>query len=127
MLPANGVQPAHHPELNHPKPIANNHQVLGQKPVDNFQTKLPSVYDLHPTVLNPASTAVAKEELLVNRTKNPQVELTKRLPATNEANASLPGVVHNREGSTAAIGQRMPSSAKTSTAALNGTGIKLKP
>jgi hypothetical protein len=138
VLPANGVEPGHRPELNHPKPVANNHEVLGQKPVGHSQTKLPSVYDLHPTVLKPSSTAEAKDGLILNRTPNTQEETTKRLPNPQEelsrkslpddgANPSLPGVVHNRVGSTASIGQLMPTSTKRSTAALNGTGMKLKP
>jgi hypothetical protein len=137
-LPADGVQPGHHPELNHPKPVANNREVLGQKPVDHSQTKLPSVYDLHPMVLKPSSTAVEKDGLILNRTlnaqeetakvlPNPQDELSRKSQAGDGANPSLPGAVHNRVGSTAAIGQLMPSSTKSSTAALNGTGIKLKP
>jgi hypothetical protein len=138
VLPANGVEPGHHPELNHPKTVANHHEVLGQKPVDRSQTKLPSVYDLHPMVLKPSSTAVAKDGLVLNRTPNAQEEKTERLPNTQEelsrklqavagANPSLPGVVHNRVSSTATIGQLMPASTKRSTAALNGTGLKLKP
>jgi hypothetical protein len=138
VLPANGVQPGRHTELNHPKPAANNHEILGQKPVDHSQTKLPSVYDLHPMVLKPSSTAVAKDGLILNRTPNaqeetakilpnPQAELSRKLQAGDEANPSLPGVVHNRVGSTATIGQLMPASTKRSTAALNGTGMKLKP
>jgi hypothetical protein len=136
--PANGLQPGHHPELNHPKPVANNHEVLGQKPVDHSQTKLPSVYDLHPMVLKPSSTAVAQDGLILNRTPNAQEEMTRMSPNPQEelsrksqagdgANPSLPGVVHNRVGSTATIGQLMPASTKRSTAALNGTGMKLKP
>jgi hypothetical protein len=137
-LTTNGVQPGHHPELNHPKPVANNHEVLGQKPVDHAQTKLPSVYDLHPMVLKPSSTAVARDGLILNRTPNAQEEMTRMLPNPQEElsrksqsgdgmNPSLPGVVHNRVGSTATLGQLMPVSAKRSTAALNGTGMKLKP
>jgi hypothetical protein len=138
VLPANRVQVTHQPELNHPKPVANNHEVSGQKPLDHPQTKQPSVYDLHPMVLKPSSTAVAKDGLTLNRTPNAQEETTKSLPnpqqalsrkspAGDGANPSLPGVVHNREGTTATIGQLMPSSTKRSTAALKGTGMKPKP
>jgi hypothetical protein len=138
VLPANRVEPTRHPELNHPKPVATNREVLGQKPVDHPQTKQPSVYDLHPMVLKPSSTAVPKDGLTLNRTPNareettkslpnPQEELTKKSPAGDGANPSLPGVVHSREGTTATIGQLMPSSIKRSTAALNGTGMKHKP
>jgi hypothetical protein len=126
VLPANRVQPTHHPEMNHPKPVANRHEVLGQKTSDSPKTKQPSVYDLHPMVLKPSSAAIAKDGLLVNQTKNPPVELKQKLPATEEANASLPVVVHIRQGSTGTIGQLMPSSTKSSTAALSGIGIKLK-
>jgi hypothetical protein len=62
----------------------------------------------------------------MNTTGNPQQELARRLPVGGGANASLPSVVHVRPA-TASIGQLTPSSVKTSTAVINGTGMRHKP
>jgi hypothetical protein len=122
-----GILPAHRPGQDRPKQVANNHGVAGEKRVDNSQSKLPSINDFHQPGLNQPSTAVAKDELTMNRTGNPQEELTRTLPVRDEDNASLPGVVHSRSTATSITGQLTPSRAKTSTAVINGTGMKRKP
>jgi hypothetical protein len=121
------ILPAHRPDHDHPKQVTDNHGYAGEKRVDNPQSKLPSVNSFHQPGLNHPSTAVAKDELTINRTANPQEELTKRLPVGNGANASLPGVVHSGGAGTPINGQLTLSRAKTSTAVLNGTGMRHKP
>jgi hypothetical protein len=122
-----GILPAHRPGQDRPKQVANNHGVAGEKRVDTPQSKLPVVNDFHQPGLNQPSTAVAKDGLMMNRARDPQEELTRRLPVGGGADASLPGVVRSRGAATPIIGQLMPSRAKTSTAVINGTGMKRKP
>ena len=122
-----GILPAHRPGQDRPKQVANNHGVAGEKRVDTPQSKLPVVNDFHQPGLNQPSTAVAKDELMMNRARDPQEELTRRSPVGGGADASLPGVVRSRGAATPIIGQLMPSRAKTSTAVINGTGMKRKP
>jgi hypothetical protein len=122
-----GILPAHRPGQDRPKQVANNHGVAGEKRVDTPQSKLPVVNDFHQPGLNQPSTAVAKDGLMMNRARDPQEELTRRSPVGGGADASLPGVVRSRGAATPIIGQLMPSRAKTSTAVINGTGMKRKP
>ena len=122
-----GILPAHRPGQDRPKQVANNHGVAGEKRVDTPQSKLPVVNDFHQPGLNQPSTAVAKDGLMMNRARDPQEELTRRSPVGGGADASLPGVVRSRSAATPIIGQMMPSRAKTSTAVINGTGMKRKP
>ncbi|MBV8176014.1 MAG: hypothetical protein JO151_15820 [Verrucomicrobia bacterium] len=122
-----GILPAHRPGQDRPKQVANNHGVAGEKRVDHPQSKLPVVNDFHQPGLNQPSTAVAKDGLMMKRTRDPQEELTRRLPVGGGADPSLPGVVRSRGAATPIIGQLMPSRAKTSTAVINGTGMKRKP
>ena len=121
-----GILPAHRPSQDRPKQVANNPSVAGEKR-DNLQSKLPMVNDFHQPGLNRSSTLVAKDGLMMNRTRDPREELTRRLPVGGGAAPSLPGVVRSRGAATPIIGQPMPSRAKTSTAAIDGTGMKRKP
>jgi hypothetical protein len=135
-----GILPAH--RQDRPKQVTNNQGVAGEKRGDNPQSKLPLLNNFHQPGLNQPSTAVAKDGSMMNRTGNNAQgwtarssppgtdtdtsfgELTRRLSVGGEANASLPGVVHSRGVSTPITGQLTPSRARTSTAVLNGTGMK---
>jgi hypothetical protein len=121
-----GILPAHRPSQDRPKQVANDPGVAGEKRVGTLQSKLPVVNDFHQPGLNRSSTLVAKDGL-TNKTRDPQEELTRRLPVGGGADASLPGVARSRGAATPIIGQLMPSRAKTSTAAIDGTGMKRKP
>jgi hypothetical protein len=121
-----GILPLHRVGQKRPNPVAPNRGAARQKRIDNPQNKLPVVNDFHQPGLNRAFSPAAKDRLRMNTTGNPQQELARRLPVGGGANASLPSVVHVRPA-TASIGQLTPSSVKTSTAVINGTGMRHKP
>jgi hypothetical protein len=108
--------------------VADIHQAPGQQRGDNTQTKRASVSGLHQPGLNQPVTA-AKAGAMMNKTGNPREQLA-RPPlgtGTTGTTTSLPGVVHGRGAATASLGGLVPSSAKSSAAVINGTGMKPKP
>jgi hypothetical protein len=117
--------PMHRHDQARPKQVTNSHEDSCDKRVLNPRTKSTSVNDLHQRALNQPSTA-AKGGLMMNRTGNPREQLVK-LPVGSRTTALLPGVVLGRGATTGIIGGLALSSAKNSTAVINGTGMRRKP
>ena len=119
-----GILPAD--RSGHPEQVPNSHAVADEKRVGKLQSKLPLVNHLHQPGLSKPSNAVAKDGIKT-RARDPREEPTRKLPAGGGADPPLPGVVRSRRAATPIIGQLMPSRAKTSTAVINGSGMKRKP
>jgi hypothetical protein len=104
-------------------PAASENHTASDCPAD--PVKRTSANDLHQPGLNKAATP-AKDGLIMNKTGNPREQLA-RLPLGTRPATPLPGVVRGRVAATASIGGLAASSAKTSAAVINGTGMKPKP
>jgi len=123
--PIKKAMPAHHPGQDRSKQVANNHGDAAEKRVDNHQNKPPAVNDFHQPALNRPSTVV-KGGLVLNTIGNHR-EQPARLPPGGGTTALVPAVVPGRSATTAIIGGLAASSAKSSTAVIDGSGMKRKP
>jgi hypothetical protein len=125
--PIKKALPAHQPGQDRAKQIAITHGDVIGKPFDNPRNNPQSVNGFHQSVLNQPAPVVAKGGLAANKTASPQGVLTRRMLVGGGAPAPSPGAVPTRSAAaTARLGELSPSSVKTSTAVINGTGMTHK-
>ncbi len=108
-----------------PKQVAKSYEGSGGKRGDNTQTKRASANDLQQPGLKRAATAT-DAGLMMNKIENRREPLIK-LPVIGGTTTPAPGVVRSRSTTAAVIGGLAASSARNSTAGINGTTIKHRP
>ena len=123
--PISKAMATHRPNQGRPKKGANRQEDPSGQRVNDTQTKQPSVSNLHQPGLNQAATA-ARDGLRMN-TIGSQRQPPARLPVVSATTAPLPCTVRGRGAASATIGGLAASSARSSTAAINGAAIKPKP
>lgn len=115
----------HRHDHDGPKQVTTSHEDAGGKRADNPQNNPPTVHDPHQPGLNQLSTA--RTDGLVWNKASRQPEQPAKLPIGSGTTAPLRSVVHERTVTAASIGGLAASSARHSTAVINGAGIKRKP
>ena len=123
--PTRKAMPTHRPGQDRPKQAAIGREDPGRQRVNNTHTQRTSANDLPPPGLNKPATA-AKDGLRLN-TMGSQRQQPATLPVGSSTTAPLPGIVRGRGAAPATIGGLAASSARSSTAAINGAAIKPKP
>jgi hypothetical protein len=110
---------------DHAKQVAIRHEDARNQRVDRSHTQRTPANDLQRPGANKAAT-VAKAGSMLNPLGNHR-DQPARLPMGSGTIAPLPGVVRSRGAGTASVGGLAPSSAKSSAAVINGTGMGRRP
>jgi hypothetical protein len=110
---------------DHAKQDAIRHEDARNQRVDHTHTQHTPANDLQRPGASKAATA-AKAGSMINALGNHR-DQPARLPVGSGATAPLPGVVRGRGAGTASVGGLAPSSAKSSAAGINGTGMGRRP
>jgi len=113
-------------DVNHPPSDAN--RPISEKVGQTGPTKTPSQ---HPPANNPShqtsllnkNNSIAKDGSLINKPGSNSAQFT-RPPVGGGTTALWPDLVRKQPGPTASLGGLTASSIKTSTAGINGTGMK---
>jgi hypothetical protein len=123
--PTRKTMPAHRPGPNRPKQAAIGREEPGRQRADNPPAQRTPANGLPPPGLSKPATA-AKDGLRLNPMGN-QRQPPARLPVGSATTALLPGIVRGRGAAPATIGGLTASSARSSTAAINGAAMKRRP
>jgi hypothetical protein len=115
------AEPARGHIQDHPKQVVKSHEDTR----DRIQAKHASVNDIEQPALKRAAPA-ASHELMMNKIEN-RPETQARLPAGGGTAALAPGAVRSRSATETGIGGLATSTAKSSAAAINGTGMTHRP
>ncbi len=110
---------------DHVKQDAIRHEDARNQRVDHTHTQRTPANNLQRPGASKAAT-VPKAGSMINTVGNHR-EQPARLPVGSGATAPLPGVVRSQGTGTASVGGLAPSSAKSSTAGINGTGMGRRP
>jgi hypothetical protein len=115
--PTKKAMPIQRPGQDRPKQAANGHEAPGNQRVVDTHIRRTPANDLHQPGLSKTAT-VAKDGLMISTRGN---------HLGGGTTAPLPGVVRGQGPAPASIGGVAASGARSSTAAINGTGMKPKP
>jgi hypothetical protein len=123
--PASKAMPRNRPDHNYPIPVGTSHRDARNQQVEHTHALRTPAGDLQQPGLSKPATAT-RNGLMMN-TQGKHREQPARVPVGSGSSAPLPGVVRGRGATAAGIGGLAPSSARSSAAVINGTGMARKP
>jgi hypothetical protein len=117
--------PGNRSNPDHPKPVAINHEDPRNEGGNHVHTQRTPANELQRPGSSKGATVVKAGSMM--NTLGHHRDQPARLPVGSGATAPLPGVVRGRGAGTASVGGLAPSSAKSSAAGINGTGMGRRP